>query len=146
MQPRVSSRLANRKTRMSTRRNHDIQKLRQLDVAHHLPSQSSYQLQAEMGGSRIITSAQGCVLRDGDGKELLDGMAGLWCVNVGYGRQELVEAASAQMQELPFTVFSNVLISLIPPAGIKRSKRLQNTIPILSRKRVWIFLSNWLPA
>ncbi len=106
---------------MSIRRNHDIQKLRQLDVAHHLPAQSSYQLQAKMGGSRIITSAEGCVLRDGDGQELLDGMAGLWCVNVGYGRQELVDAAAAQMQELPFY---NTFFRTATPPPINLAARL----------------------
>ncbi|WP_353227902.1 aminotransferase [Novosphingobium sp.] len=83
-------------------RNYDIPALRQLDVAHHLPAQSSYGLQVAMGGSRIITHAQGSTLYDGDGQAILDGMAGLWCVNVGYGRPELVEVAARQMAELPF--------------------------------------------
>ncbi len=121
MPPCEMPRLANRNISMSNRRNHDIQKLRLLDVAHHLPAQSSYKLQAEMGGSRIITSAAGCVLRDGDGKELLDGMAGLWCVNVGYGRQELVDAAAAQMQELPFY---NTFFRTATPPPIELAARL----------------------
>jgi putrescine aminotransferase len=70
-------------------------------VAHHLPAQSSYGLQVELGGSRIITHATGSTIVDAEGKRMLDGMAGLWCVNVGYGRRELAEAAYAQM-ELPF--------------------------------------------
>ena len=87
---------------MVTVRNYDIPALRQLDVAHHLPAQSSYGLQVELGGSRIITHAQGSTVYDGDGHAILDGMAGLWCVNVGYGRPELVEVAARQMHELPF--------------------------------------------
>ena len=83
-------------------RNYDIPALRLLDVAHHLPAQSSYGLQVDLGGSRIITSAKGSTIVDGDGHAILDGMAGLWCVNVGYGRPELVEAAARQMAELPF--------------------------------------------
>jgi putrescine aminotransferase len=55
-----------------------------------------------MGGSRIIVRAEGSTIIDGDGVRLLDGMAGLWCVNVGYGRQELAEAAYDQMLELPY--------------------------------------------
>lgn len=83
-------------------RNHDIAELRRLDAAHHLPAQSSYKLQAEMGGSRIITRAEGSTIWDGDGNAILDGMAGLWCVDVGYGRKELAEVAYEQMLELPF--------------------------------------------
>jgi len=87
---------------MVTVRNYDIPALRQLDMAHHLPAQSSYGLQVELGGSRIITHAKGSTIYDGDGHAILDAMAGLWCVNVGYDRPELVEVAARQMQELPF--------------------------------------------
>ena len=84
------------------RRNYDIAELRRQDVAHHLPAQSNYRLQEELGGSRIIVRAQGSTIYDGDGNAILDGMAGLWCVAVGYGREELAEAARQQMLELPF--------------------------------------------
>jgi putrescine aminotransferase len=80
----------------------DLAELRRLDVAHHLPAQSDYKLQAEQGGSRIIVRAEGCTIHDAEGHSLLDGMAGLWCVNVGYGREELARAAYEQMLQLPF--------------------------------------------
>src|SRR5476651_1628886 len=80
----------------------DLAELRRLDVAHHLPAQSDYKLQEELGGSRIIVRADGCTIHDADGHSMLDGMAGLWCVNVGYGRKELAQAAYDQMLELPF--------------------------------------------
>ncbi|MEO8927493.1 MAG: aspartate aminotransferase family protein [Caulobacteraceae bacterium] len=85
-----------------TLRNHDIAELRRLDVAHHLPAQADYKLIAQMGGSRIVTRADGCFIHDGDGNALLDAMAGLWCVQVGYGREELAKAAYEQMLELPY--------------------------------------------
>jgi putrescine aminotransferase len=85
-----------------TLRNHDIAELRRLDVAHHLPAQTDYGLHREMGGNRIITRAEGCFIHDGDGNAILDGMAGLWCVQVGYGREELAKAAHDQMLELPY--------------------------------------------
>ena len=44
--------------------------------------------------SRIITRAEGVYIFDADGNKILDGMSGLWCVNAGYGRDELVEAAA----------------------------------------------------
>lgn len=52
--------------------------------------------------SRIIERADGVYIYDVDGNKILDGMSGLWCVNAGYGRQELVDAAAEQMQELPY--------------------------------------------
>lgn len=76
--------------------------LRELDLAHHLPAQQNYRLMQSLGGSRIITSASGCYIHDADGNTILDGMAGLWCVNVGYGRAELADVARAQMLQLPF--------------------------------------------
>jgi putrescine aminotransferase len=84
------------------KRNYNISELRQLDVAHHLPPQQNYMLMQDIGGSRIITRADGCTLFDGEGHTLLDGMAGLWCVQIGYGRTEMARAAYEQMLELPF--------------------------------------------
>jgi putrescine aminotransferase len=65
-------------------------------------------------GARIITRAEGVTLWDSEGKAYLDAFAGLWCVNLGYGRQELVDAASRQMAQLPYyNMFFN---SATPPA------------------------------
>ncbi len=52
--------------------------------------------------SRIITRADGVYIYDADDHEILDGMSGLWCVNAGYGREELVEAAEKQLRQLPY--------------------------------------------
>ena len=52
--------------------------------------------------SRIITRGDGVYIYDSDNNKILDGMSGLWCVNIGYGRQELVEAATEQLKELPY--------------------------------------------
>ncbi|MDP1657959.1 MAG: aminotransferase, partial [Methylotenera sp.] len=53
-------------------------------------------------GARIITKSDGIYIWDSKGEKILDAMSGLWCVNVGYGRKELVDAAAKQMQELPY--------------------------------------------
>jgi len=75
--------------------------LQALDAAHHMhPFTSGGGLAAK--GARVIKSAKGIWLTDSDGERLLDGMAGLWCVNIGYGRHELAEVAARQMRELPF--------------------------------------------
>jgi putrescine---pyruvate transaminase len=79
-----------------------VAELRQMDLAHHLPAQSDYRVQQQLGGSRIIMRAEGSTIEDAEGKKMLDGMAGLWCVNVGYGRKELAETAYEQMLQLPF--------------------------------------------
>ena len=66
-----------------------------LDAAHHLhPFTDTKALVAE-GGPRIITRAEGVYIFDAEGNRILDGMSGLWCVNAGYGRESLIEAAAA---------------------------------------------------
>ena len=51
---------------------------------------------------RAIVSAQGVTVTDTEGRQLIDGVAGIWCVNVGYGREELADVAREQMAKLPF--------------------------------------------
>ena len=75
--------------------------LQALDAAHHMhPFTTNDELAAK--GARIIARADGVYLTDSEGNHILDGMAGLWCVNIGYGRGELADAAARQMRELPF--------------------------------------------
>jgi adenosylmethionine-8-amino-7-oxononanoate aminotransferase len=59
-------------------------------------------LQHRGAAPRQIESASGCTLVDADGNRLLDAVAGLWCVNVGYGRAELAEVAAEQMARLAY--------------------------------------------
>ena len=101
-------------------RNYDIAELRRLDIAHHLPAQADWQEIEDLGGSRIITHAEGCYIHDGDGNRILDGMAGLWCVNVGYGRDELAEVAKEQMLELPY--YNSFFKTANPPAVMLADK------------------------
>ncbi|WP_322005667.1 aspartate aminotransferase family protein [Paraburkholderia tropica] len=56
----------------------------------------------EARGTTVLESGHGAYLRDIDGNELLDAFSGLWCVNVGYGQQSIVEAATRQMTRLPY--------------------------------------------
>ncbi|MDP3760518.1 MAG: aspartate aminotransferase family protein [Ramlibacter sp.] len=56
----------------------------------------------EQRGATVLRSGKGAWLRDADGRELLDAFAGLWCVNIGYGHDSVVEAAARQMRELPY--------------------------------------------
>ncbi|MGB7268646.1 MAG: aspartate aminotransferase family protein [Albidovulum sp.] len=75
--------------------------LQKLDAAHHMhPFTADGELAAK--GARIITRAEGVWINDSEGHRILDGMAGLWCVNVGYGRKDLARVAARQMEELTY--------------------------------------------
>jgi adenosylmethionine-8-amino-7-oxononanoate aminotransferase len=56
----------------------------------------------EARGVTVLESASGAFLRDAAGNELLDAFSGLWCVNVGYGQQSIVDVAAEQMKKLPY--------------------------------------------
>lgn len=75
--------------------------LQALDAAHHMHPFTDANGLAKKG-ARIITSAKGVWLRDSEGNKIIDGMAGLWCVNIGYGRTELGDVAKRQMDELSY--------------------------------------------
>ena len=79
----------------------DAEAIKASNLAHHWhPFMDTAEL--DMQNLRLITHADGSHIWDSDGTRILDGMAGLWCVNVGYGRTEIAEAAHAQMLELPY--------------------------------------------
>ena len=73
----------------------------QLDREHLIHPLSAYR-QHERTGVRVLASADGATLVDSEGHRLLDGFAGLWCVNVGYGHDSIVEVAAEQMRRLPY--------------------------------------------
>ncbi|WP_313025360.1 aspartate aminotransferase family protein [Pseudomonas lopnurensis] len=92
---------------------------------HHLPPFTDYKaLNAK--GTRIITRASGVYLWDSEGHKILDAMAGLWCVNVGYGREELVEAAAKQMRELPYY---NLFFQTAHPPAVALAKAIADIAP-----------------
>ncbi|MBB4285292.1 aspartate aminotransferase family protein [Roseospira goensis] len=98
---------------------------RALDAAHALHPFTDYKaLAAE--GSRIITRADGVYLWDSEGTRILDGMAGLWCVNAGYGRRELVDAAARQMTALPYY---NLFFKTATPPAIELARKLVELTP-----------------
>ena len=79
----------------------DTRALQQLDAAHHLHPFNDNAALAKKG-TRILTKGEGAYVWDAQGNKLLDAFAGLWCVNVGYGRKELGEVASRQMTQLAY--------------------------------------------
>ena len=72
-----------------------------LDRRHLIHPVSNFRAHERMG-PLVLASGQGAYVRDIDGKEYLDAFAGLWCVNIGYGQQSVVDAAAAQMSRLPY--------------------------------------------
>ena len=93
--------------------NYTTDQLQDLDAEHYLHPFTDHKKLAEEK-SRIITRADGIYLWDSDGNRYLDAMAGLWCVNVGYGRKEIAEAVNQQIRELPY--YNSFFKTAHPPA------------------------------
>ena len=103
----------------------DLTRLQQADKAHFIhPFTDSKNLGEK--GTRVIERAEGVYIWDVQGKKLLDGMAGLWCVNVGYGRQSIVDAVSKQMQQLPYY---NSFFQCTHPPAIELAKTIAELAP-----------------
>src|SRR3954462_12417673 len=83
---------------MSTNR---FDELAALDRGHLVHPVAAWR-QHEARGPLLLTGARGAWLTDAHGHELLDAFAGLWCVNVGYGQESVVQAATAQLRQLPY--------------------------------------------
>jgi putrescine aminotransferase len=77
-------------------------------------------------GPLVIAESEGCELITEDGKRLIDGMAGLWTVNLGHGRQDLIEAARAQMQKLPY---ASTFGGVASPPAIELAERIAGLAP-----------------
>ncbi len=79
----------------------DTARIQALDNAHFLHPFTDFKDLATRG-ARVITKADGIYVWDSEGNRILDAMSGLWCVNAGYGRKELADAAHHQMMTLPY--------------------------------------------
>ncbi|WP_069385020.1 aspartate aminotransferase family protein [Halomonas caseinilytica] len=96
-----------------------------LDRTHHLHPFTDFKALGEEG-SRVVTHAEGVYIHDSEGNRILDGMAGLWCVNLGYGRRELVEAATAQLEQLPYY---NTFFKTTHPPAVRLAEKLCDLAP-----------------
>ena len=88
------------------------------------PFSDNKELRAQ--GSRLIVRGDGVHVWDSEGRRLLDGMSGLWCVNLGYGRAELVDAAARQMRELPYY---NSFFKCANPPAVELAAKLAKIAP-----------------
>ncbi len=97
-----------------------------LEHKHHLAPFTDYKALHAEGDARIITKAEGVWLTDSEGQTMLDAMAGLWCVNVGYGHKRLADVAWRQMQELPYY---NTFFKTAHPPVAELSEKLAQITP-----------------
>ncbi len=105
--------------------NRNTAQWQELDRDHHIhPFSDAAKLNAK--GTRVITKAEGSYIWDSEGNKILDGMAGLWCVNVGYGRQEIIDAADKQMKEL---CYYNSFFQTSNPPQIELGRLLSDVTP-----------------
>ena len=97
----------------------------QLDARHYLhPFTDAKALAA--AGSRIVARAQGAYIYDQDGREIMDGMSGLWCCGLGYGQERIAEAVSRQLRELPYC---NSFFQCAHPPAIELARQLAAAAP-----------------
>ncbi len=102
------------------------QEWRRIDEAHHIHPFTDPQRMAAAGGTRVIVSGEGVWLKDSEGNRILDGLAGLWCVALGYGRRELAEVAERQIRTLSY--YSSFL-DTTTPATIELARLIAERTP-----------------
>lgn len=95
------------------------------DSRHFLHPFTDHQALAARG-ARVVERAEGIYVWDTDGNKILDAMSGLWCVNVGYGQQELIAAATEQLTKLPFY---NAFFNTATPPAIELAELLSEVAP-----------------
>ena len=108
-----------------TYQNYSLKQLQAIDAAHHLHPFTDHK-ELRGAGTRMIVRADGPFIYDSEGNEILDGMAGLWCVGVGYGRKELAEVAYDQMLELPYY---NSFFKCSTPTPVLLAQKLAEIAP-----------------
>ena len=105
--------------------NRTTEQWQKIDSAHHLHPFTDFKKLINTG-TRVIISGKGNYVIDSENNKILDMMAGLWCVNIGYGRKELAEIAYEQMQLLPYY---NSFFKTATTPSIELSKVLADITP-----------------
>ncbi len=96
-----------------------------LDRSHVFHPYTSIALQQERG-PRVLAEGKGVWIRDAEGRELLDAMAGLWCVAAGYGREEIAEAMAQQARRL---AYAHGFLAQANEPAIRLAARLADLTP-----------------
>ena len=100
--------------------------LKLLDRNHHLHPFTDLNEYSKTGG-RIVSRAEHIYIYDSDGKQILDGMSGLWCCGLGYSQTSIAEAVGRQLQELPY--YNNFFNCSKQPAVELAAKLVEVTPP-----------------
>ncbi len=115
---------------MSASNTYPTAELRALDAAHFLHPFTDFHALAREG-SRVMVKGDGVWLTDSDGNRYLDGMAGLWCTNIGHGRREIADAVHEQMLELAY--YNSFFKTTTAPAVRLAARLAEIAPPHLSR-------------
>lgn len=107
------------------------QEIQSLDSAHFLHPFTDFRELASQG-ARVIVKGDGIYIWDSEGHKILDAMSGLWCVNVGYGRRELADAAYQQLLTLPFY---NSFFNTTNEPAVKLAAKLASLAPAAGERR-----------
>ncbi|MBC6441492.1 MAG: aminotransferase [Rhodospirillales bacterium] len=78
------------------------------------------------GARTVIAEADGAYVYDGDGNRMLDGIGGLWCVNVGHGRREIIDAIAEQLRKLDYY---STFYNLTHPSAARLSEKVTSLAP-----------------
>ena len=101
-----------------------------MDRDHYIHPWTDFSVFKEKG-SLVIAESEGAYVFDSDGKRYLDGIGGLWCVNIGYGNEEMAEAIADQVRRMPYySTFTHVTT---PPAAELAAKLAQLAPGTLNR-------------
>jgi len=104
-----------------TRRNYSLEDMDRRSVFHPVTSIADQQ----RNGPTIVKRAYGATVTDASGKEVIDAVAGLWCVNIGYGRPEIAQAASKAIEELSY---AHMFAANSNEASIRLADRVLNLL------------------
>ncbi|MDZ4356009.1 MAG: aminotransferase class III-fold pyridoxal phosphate-dependent enzyme, partial [Variovorax sp.] len=117
----------------------DTKAIQALDSAHFFHPFTDHAGLASRG-ARVITRADNIYVWDSEGAKILDAMSGLWCVNAGYGRKELADAAYQQMMTLPFY---NSFFNTTNVPAVQLATKLASLAPVVGgRKFEHVFFSS----
>ncbi|NVK48091.1 MAG: aminotransferase class III-fold pyridoxal phosphate-dependent enzyme [Rhodobacteraceae bacterium] len=94
--------------------------------AHLIQSFADLNALKAQGARTVISRAEGAYVYDNDGQKMIDGIAGLWCVNIGHGRREMIEAIATQLQTLDYY---STFYNFTHPTAAALSEKLAQLAP-----------------
>ena len=99
---------------MTLKKSYDTQDIWEKDRDHYIHPWTDFSVFHDEG-SLVLAEADGAYVYDSDGKRYLDGIGGLWCVNIGYGSDEMADAIADQIRAIPYYSSFNHLTT--PPSA-----------------------------